>query len=581
MPPKAAPRRAPARRPGAPESTSTTPAGAGPTQNAPESQGTGTPGPAGRPSVQRLQSLKRRPGSGSITPSGRPPSTLSGEPAKPTLKYKPRAVGRRSKEERDAIEKLEQERHNERLKEAAAIQRGRGGPALSRGRGGFRGRGGPMGMGVGGPLGAGAGRRGRGGAMGSSAPGRGMNRTAISGGYPQGANGFVNDEFAEARFSIDQINFVDSDDEFNDGKRDTKGKMPIRERREKGLRPVRVERHPHEERVISVNMESSSNRSAALRQKAEEAKTAEEKGQAPHPQVPDEPRVKEEPADEDEAMTETLSHVEDDGLLPTQKVRVRRKLSTAKQTAEEGAQVQELEPELAPRDPRELLRTNEEIDEYDRHMEDLEQIKHLFLTEKAAEPEKPVTEPETEIETETPAEAQTTTAPETTTDTAEENDPPGLLGQLFLMQFPPMTPNLTLPGAADNQPPAEPASAPAEPAIKREGDDVEIVETAPAAPAAPAAPSTMVTAATDWTLPAGRVGKLNVHRSGRMTMDWGGISFELDRAASVDFVQEALIVQSGADDAGAEVGQNSENCAYSMGQLCGKFTVTPNWDEML
>ncbi|KAJ5755082.1 hypothetical protein N7533_004625 [Penicillium manginii] len=68
-------------------------------------------------------------------------------------------------------------------------------------------------------------------------------------------------------------------------------------------------------------------------------------------------------------------------------------------------------------------------------------------------------------------------------------------------------------------------------------------------------------------------------------MDWGGVSFELDRAAMVDFVQEALIVHSSNDDPDVkkEAGQEEEeeNRAWSMGQLCGKFTVMPNWDDML
>jgi DNA-directed RNA polymerase III subunit RPC4 len=65
-------------------------------------------------------------------------------------------------------------------------------------------------------------------------------------------------------------------------------------------------------------------------------------------------------------------------------------------------------------------------------------------------------------------------------------------------------------------------------------------------------------------------------------MDWGGISFELDRAAAVDFVQEALIVSSPEPDVpGQPPKDESEQRAWSMGQLSGKFTVMPNWDQML
>lgn len=546
--------------------------------------------------MQRLQSLKKRTPAGSISPSGRPPSALGGEQAKPTLKYKPRAVGRRSKEEREAIEKLEQERYNERLKEAAAIQRGRRGAASSNIRGGFRGRGGPMGM----SMGAGAmmsGRRGRGGGAGggggggggsgydsrhSSAVGpRSRTRSHISGGNIRGGNLSDDEDGSGLRISIDQINLENSDEEEYTQSHTIKGKLPFRERRERGLRPVRVERHPHEERVVSVNMESSVSESAQLREKAR-AKATENSTLYVDDDGPDtiaaaeEPRVKQE--DDDAIMTDDIPHAEDDELLPAQKVRVRRKL--AAQKAKEEA-LPEPEPELeAARDPRRLLRTREEIEEYERHQHDLEVVQHLFS--------KPVEKPET---TEAPpAEGEEAeTAAEERGEEGEDHDTEAetsaksyLAGRLFLMQFPPMTPNLTIPGTAEENPPepAAPATTlgPAEqPEVKAEGDEVEIVEGGPAATTRP--PGKIVTAAADAPLPAGRVGKFNVHRSGRITLDWGGISFELDRAAEVDFVQEALVVSSVGDDDAAD--ETPERRVWAMGQLGGKFTVTPEWDALL
>jgi DNA-directed RNA polymerase III subunit RPC4 len=64
-------------------------------------------------------------------------------------------------------------------------------------------------------------------------------------------------------------------------------------------------------------------------------------------------------------------------------------------------------------------------------------------------------------------------------------------------------------------------------------------------------------------------------------MDWGGISFELDRAAAVDFVQEALIVSSPEVDESGQPPKDERQQAWSMGQLSGKFTVMPDWDAML
>lgn len=588
MPPKASARRAAPRQSGESASTPTNTAG---TQAAPQnaSENSATPGPAGRP-VQRLQSLKSRKPSGSIPPASRPPSALGGEQAKPVMKYKPKAVARRSKEERDAIEKEEQERLNERLREAAAIQRGRGNRG---GRGAFRGRGGPIGMGANGPFGSGFGgaRRGRGGSSGGPGGGYGGGaRSRFRSGISGGSHGmdYDSDEDDEdgLRISIDQIG-LESEDEDEDDTQRIKGKMPIRSR--DGLRPVRVTRLQHEERVISVNMESSTARTDEIRQKVEEAKVAEEQAKTAAAQaVVDEPRVKAEPVDEDTPMADVP--LDDDGFLPTQKVRVRRKVSSPRdvatpeptQTEPEPEPVETLQPVAVARDPRELLRTREEIDEYDRHLEDLNHVRTLLYYEEIKKTTETAT---TEAE---PPTADGEPAPEPTTETQDEAEEENedkttnqaLLGQLFLMQFPPMTPNLTIPDASTSQPPTSAAETQlarqTEPEVKPEGDDVQVLdENASETPK-------VITAATDWALPAGRVGKLNVHKSGRVTLDWGGISFDLDRATTVDFAQEALIVSSAPEpEDGAPPRDDSENRVWSMGQLCGKFTVMPNWDDML
>ncbi|GAB1193840.1 hypothetical protein APSETT444_003073 [Aspergillus pseudonomiae] len=604
MPPKAAPRRgasaaAANRRTNAsePSSNSATPA---PGENA-------SAGPsASRPPVQRLQSLKKRTPSGSIGPAAKPPAPGGpGEPAKPTLKYKPRAVGRRSKEEREAIEKLEAERNRERLAEAAAIQRGRGnhGPG---GRGGFgRGRGGQFGS-ASGPLGSMQGRRGRGGGPGgfgsrfndsrASSMSR-RSRSVIDIGSGAVSRDVSSDESDnEIRVSIDHIN-LDSDDEEAEQVVDKKkGKLAMKNAEasgEKGLRPIRVERHEHEERVVSVNMESSSSKSAELRQQAQ-AKAADDGALF----VPDDdgssgsatetetgPRVKQEPTDDDHAMADVVPHADeglttDDGFLPEQKVKVRRKISR--------------EPP-AVKDPKSLLRTKEDIEEYERHVQDLAMVKDLFTKEEPKESQPEQVEVESSAEdTEAAAADDAEKDKDKEKESEEEEDESAkdkLSGQLFLMQFPPMTPNLVPENSGDKaaaasiEAPGQGAPdgtassngiAPQQTGVKRE-DGVDILDEADEFQ--PTEPSKVVTA-TDWQLKAGRVGKLNVHASGRMTMDWGGISFELDRATAVDFLQEALIVSAAADPAEGGVPEE-ENRVWAMGQLSGKFTVTPDWEKML
>ncbi|KAJ5098144.1 hypothetical protein N7532_005145 [Penicillium argentinense] len=602
MPPKSSVRRAPARRTEQAEGS----ASVSTPQNAPAegSRATpgqsATPGPAGRQPVQRLQSLKKRESSGSIAPTGRPASNIPGEPTKPVLKYQPKkGVQRRSKEERDAISKLEQERNNERLREAAAIQRGRGG---GRGRGAFRGRGGPTGGSFGGPLGGA--RRGRGGGstFGPRSFDRSQTRSVFSAGGSRPPMDYDSDDDEDSgiRISIDQIGLSDSDEDLpDDGK--GKGKLPARQDPDlKGLKPVRVHRIEHEDRVVSVNMESSTARTDELRKKAEqEAKIAQ--GQEITPEQQDEPRVKDEPVDDDDTPMADVAPVEDDGLLPKQRMRVRRKTSDP-QSSPTKPKAKAPEPQKVKRDPRELLRTKEEIDEYDRHMEDLAHVRELFREEEEdTSPETQSAERQT-VESTTEGEADGSSTEKEGGERQGDNDQmetdeqneskedktaKNLLGQLFLMQFPPMTPNLSIPGSEPNNS-APTDSTPAAATnqnengseVKPEGGDIEVTDV-DAMP--PTETPKVITATTDWSLPAGKVGKLNVHKSGRITMDWGGISFELDRAAMVDFVQEALIVSSSNDDPDVkpEEAADEDNRVWSMGQLCGKFTVMPNWDDML
>ncbi|KAL4807652.1 RNA polymerase III RPC4-domain-containing protein [Aspergillus unguis] len=623
MPPKAGPRRGassvPARNNTGGEASSnaasTTSASPAPSSTTP------TPGTARAP-VQRLQSLKKRAPSGSIGPGPGPASgeagagAGNGEPSKPTLKYKPRAVGRRSKEEREAIEKLEAERNAERLAEAAAIQRGKAN-AAARGRAGFAGRGGrggPMGMaGAAGPLGSGfaAGRRGRGGSRFGTGDSRATSMSRRSKSMTVGPNGgggsISSDESdGEIRVSIDRINLEsDADDDEDDAildqkkkKQQRKGKVALGSARDSGLRPIRVERHEHEERVVSVNMESSTAKSAELREQAKEKASADD---ALFVQDDDEtptegePQVKQEPTDEqDQTMADVPLADEpvttDDGLLPAPKKKVRRKLGSRETSV------------AAPvvKDPKSLLRTKEDIEEYDRHAEDLELIKDLFTKEPPTKPETTEgTPPDTVADDQEGTKGKEKEKTEEGAEGAEGEEEPKddkLTGQLFLMQFPPITPNLIdpltdkpnvdpeatsipQPTASQSQSAAAESNVqqePSTPVVKRE-DDVEVLDGLDES-AAKDTQSKVVTAA-DWQLKAGQAGKLNVHASGKVTMDWGGISFELDRATAVDFLQEALIVSTPPN--ATEDLQDDEHKVWAMGQLSGKFTVMPDWEKIL
>jgi DNA-directed RNA polymerase III subunit RPC4 len=367
--------------------------------------------------------------------------------------------------------------------------------------------------------------------------------------------GYSSDEDEQAsalRISIDEINLdEDSDEEAAETKQDVKGKKAVRKLALplRGPRPIRVERHEHEERVVSVDVEASTTASTEPSRQAIEAEESDNElfiGEEPTT-----PRVKREPADGDVAMAE-VPHAEgrDETPLPAQRFKARKSVLV--------------------KDPRSLLRTKEEIEEFDRHNEDLEALKDILT------PDEPVTVEKTTTTTEGEG-------AEPKEEVKEEEEPVDKnAGRLYLIQFPPLTPNLTVPGGAE---PFEvqddiatedvtvvPDDPIGEPEVKREeGEGEEDIKPAKKPP------GKLVTA-TQRQLPAGRVGRLHLHKSGRVTLDWGGISFELDKGANVNFVQEAVIASAGSiageDDTG-------ERAVWSMGQLSEKFIASPEWNKLL
>lgn len=92
--------------------------------------------------------------------------------------------------------------------------------------------------------------------------------------------------------------------------------------------------------------------------------------------------------------------------------------------------------------------------------------------------------------------------------------------------------------------------------------------------------------------PPGIAGKLQIHKSGRMTILWGAsdgvadntaIEMEVARAVPCDFLQEAVVMKTQSpwgeqdiDEIGKRMG-----AAFSLGQVKGKFVVSPDFGKLL
>jgi DNA-directed RNA polymerase III subunit RPC4 len=225
--------------------------------------------------------------------------------------------------------------------------------------------------------------------------------------------------------------------------------------------------------------------------------------------------------------------------------------------------------------------------------------------------------------------------------------------KLLLFQFPPITPQLFDVAAAITIPDDDPAPVPIPvsdsiaPKIKPDPDQQQQQQQQQQPPPASTKPpittastekekiagvskdESILTAADAKTrLPSGWVGKMHVHRSGRVTMDWGGAAMEVRLGAEVGFLQDAVCLRApgrrpdggvdgavglegcgsgkgkgrdnngesemdrrpGGDGQGAGLGGDGEGegeggglgtgTAYSLGQVGAKLVVVPDWARL-
>ncbi|KAI1847207.1 hypothetical protein JX266_006747 [Neoarthrinium moseri] len=72
----------------------------------------------------------------------------------------------------------------------------------------------------------------------------------------------------------------------------------------------------------------------------------------------------------------------------------------------------------------------------------------------------------------------------------------------------------------------------------------------------------------------GFIGKLNVRKSGKVELDWGGRILDLGIATDTDFLTTAIIVDEQENDLASGQGK-----ATAMGRIYGKFVATPIFEE--
>ncbi|KAF2425755.1 hypothetical protein EJ08DRAFT_652050 [Tothia fuscella] len=403
-----------------------------------------------------------------------------------------------------------------------------------------------------------------------------VKRMVEDGGY---ISSDVDEEEHGPRFDVDYINQYDLTAEDRGTGTDTGEGAPSTSRTTRRFNspaqaPIRINRNEHRDRAPHVNPEGSENRA-----KPQPTNEDDDDAMELDPPAPSVKKGKQKAGDvelvgssrrwrgvyEDEHdFVHVKEEPDDNAIEPPTSIgkSARRKSEESKPRRHHRASF---------KTPPAHLQTAEEKAEFFRHEIDLglliDELSNIGPT------------PET-----TAAEAGTSTA-ETARDQKED--------RVYLFQLPPVVPNLFIP---------TPITIKDEP---REGPQTE--EQSTAANNDQAQPNST----TDATNPpikieddskstgakkpkhlpeltSGLAGKLRVHRSGKVTLNWGGTSLQVNKGMDSNFLQDIVLVRKGAEGGGgAGIGGASssrneeEGDALAFGQLRGKFVVTPDWDEVL
>jgi len=580
-----------------------------------------SPAPQSTPGIQRSDSQTRR----TATPGSATPGSAATRGAKRNLLAKPRAGIRRSKEDRAALDAAHNARRAEEAKRTRPPRKfERGGRGRGRGgsRGGFMGereRDAPI---ASGPFSAGTvqadvsrRRAGGGGFVSVGASG------AFGGGRPSGPSGgrsggpsrikseggddgvvyagdYESDSSVEEvqgprKKDIDHINLV-SDDEG--------GPAP-------GQAPIRVQRVEHRDRNQPITTEKSRQDADKMLENLEKKSTAVKEGNTSRTPSPTATRKGKQRAKEAEATTEehkwkgvySDSEGEHENAVAVKPDPDAMDVDGEQQDESQPAPKAPTSPEKRKARSRRTVvpetQTQEDREEWERHMFGLETLRDELGEIVTAPP--PTT---------TDAGGDANMADSTTAPAVDRR-----ADRVYLFQFPPVLPDLELTEPSSAPAPADtdtattsgpltdetPADGPTAEKVKAEPKSPELSRAIPAAKIPNSADKPIKVEDTTNSAPrlsphlaSGRVGKLRIHASGRATMDWGGTSLQLNMGVDAQFLQDVVVVRKFEQEikedeedkeaaAAAAAAEKIGGEVLALGQVKGKFVVTPDWAEIV
>jgi DNA-directed RNA polymerase III subunit RPC4 len=216
------------------------------------------------------------------------------------------------------------------------------------------------------------------------------------------------------------------------------------------------------------------------------------------------------------------------------------------------------------KNPKVFLQTEEEFAELQRYEDDLE----LLVSELGQ-----VGPTGESVAAES---SETTTAP-TISGADQKAD------RVYLFQLPPVVPDLIVPVPIIIKdepmevpaPATEPSAHPDNEIVPAQRDPLAIIKIEDDKLGAVTRPAHLP------TLASGIAGKLRVHKSGKVTLNWGGTSLQVNKGMDSNFLQDIVLVKEGSEERQTGAIRPIPGDALAFGQVRGKFVVTPDWEEVL
>ncbi|KAH8672805.1 RNA polymerase III RPC4-domain-containing protein [Tricladium varicosporioides] len=574
---------------------------------------TETPAPTpSRPSALRTDSNNESAMPSAVSRDGAMGEASRGRGAAAKLKFKPQ-IRRRDRSERDLLAEQEQKRIAE-LQKKEDLEREKRERAASRGRGfrGGRGRGDVMGRGSGrGTTGSGlfgvapeamarrrenemisgpsagpsAGSSGGGGPSGSRVKTEGgpfsRGGGSGSGGYTLGGKlkgefyepdypGFEDDD--TPRVDIEQINLISDDEEQPALKLNSKGKS-----REviHGLRPIRLAREEHKERVTIVNtvVEKTEPDEVEIKKDIDEVQKYNDEMEIDEDRsthilpIGDGVRVKTEPGME----VEYRPPPHNPAAPPSPELHNRPEKVAS--SLNSSPKKEKMRRPSKRKDIKPVFVTEEDKAEYERHLEDIRVLAEELGSMKTAVEPLAINDADGDV----------------AMGDAEEAAKEDKLGRLYLFQFPPVLPKLYNP-ITKQKPQTKKVTEP-----RRDVDgDVEITgsTTKPSQLGGKEVKIKTEEAvivkleeeaekeSDDIVDEEGWVGKLLVRKSGRIELSWGGTSMVVARGVNAGFLSTGVVVDSLEKGVNYPNGEKPEGKALGMGNIMGRMVVIPDWEKM-